>query len=129
MEKQVQFYMEAAITLTDLVDEYITHFGFRKRTKTKKGAELINRTLERRADNLTSASSVEEWDHQSILDATRRTIDVMRDIEYECSGTDLSAYKDRRKNLEKILSIVHIGRTYHDDALKRLKKIRVVKVK
>lgn len=124
MEKHQLIYMEAAITLTDLVDEYISHFGFRKRTKTKDGVELINRTLEKRADNLTNASSIDEWEYQSILDATRRTVDAMRDIEYECSGSDLSAYKNRRKNIEKITSILRIGRTYHDDALKRLKKIR-----
>ena len=121
--------MEAATTLLSLVDEYIDRFGFLKRKKTKDGKEIVNLILERRADNLLSASSIEEWDYESIVASTRRTIDAMRDIEYECSGTDLSAYKDRRRNVEKILSIMHIGKTYHEDAIKRLKKIRVVKIK
>jgi len=129
MEIQTKVYMEAATTLLSLVDEYIDRFGFLKRKKTKEGKEIINPILERRADNLLSASSIEEWDYESIVASTRRTVDAMRDIEYECSGTDLSAYKDRRRNVEKILSIMHIGKTYHEDAIKRLKKIRVVKIK
>jgi hypothetical protein len=129
MEIQTRVYMEAATTLLSLVDEYIDRFGFLKRKKTKDGKEIVNLILERRADNLLSASSIEEWDYESIVASTRRTIDAMRDIEYECSGTDLSAYKDRRRNVEKILSIMHIGKTYHEDAIKRLKKIRVVKIK
>jgi hypothetical protein len=129
MEIQTKVYMEAATTLLSLVDEYIDRFGFSKRKKTKDGKEIINPIFERRIDNLLSASSIEEWDYESIVASTRRTIDAMRDIEYECSGTDLSAYKDRRRNVEKILSIMHIGKTYHEDAIKRLKKIRVVKIK
>ena len=129
MENQTRLCLEAAKTLLSLVDEYIDHFGFLKRKKTKDGKEIINRVLEKRAETLTVASCVEEWDQESIVESTRRTIEAMKEIEYECSGTDLSQYKDRRRNLEKILSIMHIGRTYHDDAMKRLKKIRVVKIK
>jgi len=129
MEKQKLVYMEAALTLTGLIDEYILNFGFRKRRIGKDGKEIINQTLEKKADMLTEASMIDEWEQDSIVSSVRRTIDAMKVIEYECSGSDLSEYKDRRKNVEKILSIMHIGRTYHDDAIKRLKKLRGISSK
>jgi len=129
MEKQQIVYMEAALTLTGLVDEYILNFGFRKRSIDKKGKEIINTFLEKKADNLTEASTTEEWEQDCIVSSVHKTIDVMKEIEYECSGSNLSEYKDRRRSVEKILSIMHIGRTYHDDAIKRLKKLRGVSVK
>lgn len=124
MEPHKLLYVDASVTLSSLVDDYIRNTGLRKRLKRKDGTEIINRHREKMADTLTDASHVEECNHDSILGCVRKTIDVMKDIEYQCSGSDLSEYKNRRKDVEKIISILHIGRTYHDDAIKRLKNLR-----
>jgi len=67
MEKQKLVYMEAALTLTGLIDEYILNFGFRKRRIGKDGKEIINQTLEKKADMLTEASMIDEWEQDSIV--------------------------------------------------------------
>jgi hypothetical protein len=124
MEPHKLLYVDASVTLSALVDDYILKTGLRKRLKRKDGTEIINRHREKMADTLTEASQIDECDHDSILASLRKTLDVMKDIEYQCSGSDLSEYKNRRKDVEKISSILHIGRTYHNDAMKRLKNLR-----
>lgn len=126
MEQASKLYLEAATTLDALIDEYINHFEFRKIRYTKDGKAFVNSYFAKKADSLIEASAMDDLDHRSVTQAVRRTMDVMVDLERICTAIVLPEYRERRKNLEKILSILHIGRTYHDDAIRRLKKLRPV---
>jgi hypothetical protein len=114
--------IEASITLNDIVREYIMEFDYWQKDGSKKEIELT--TSEKKGLALTAASYVEELDRESIVKAIRKTISVMNDIEYNLIGGDLSAYKDRRRKVEQILSIIHVSSAYPANAVKRLKMIR-----
>ena len=114
--------IEASITLNDIVREYIMEFDYWQKDGSKKETELT--TNEKKGLALTAASYVEELDRESIVKAIRKTISVMNDIEYNLVGGDLSAYKDRRRKVEQILSIIHVSSAYPANAVKRLKMIR-----
>lgn len=119
--KQELVYMEASITLNDLVAEYIAEFGMRP--KNKKEDDKLTES-EKQANFLVNASGVDELSYENVLSACNRTINVMKDIEYDLISGDLGEHKDRRRKVEQILSIMHIGRAYPDSAIKRLKGLR-----
>ena len=119
--KQELVYMEASITLNDLVAEYIAEFGMRP--KNKREDDKLTES-EKEANFLVNASGVDELSYENVLSACNRTINVMKNIEYDLISGDLGEHKDRRRKVEQILSIMHIGRAYPDSAIKRLKGLR-----
>jgi len=119
--KQELVYMEASITLNDLLSEYIAEFGMRP--KNKREDDKLTES-EKQANFLVNASGIDELSYENVLSACNRTINVMKDIEYDLISGDLGEHKDRRRKVEQILSIMHIGRAYPDSAIKRLKGLR-----
>jgi hypothetical protein len=113
--------VEAATTLNSIIDEYISEFHMMPR---KKEIGIPKSTKERKAEQMMAASSIDELEYETVREAVSKTVSVMREIEYEIVTHDLSEYKDRRRKVEEILSILHVGRAYPDKAIKRLKSLR-----
>ena len=117
--------VEALTTLNDLVMEYLDEFNMRPKPK---DVGIPQTRAEKAAENLIRASHAEETDYQSVMSAINKTVGVMRDIEQDLISHDLGKYKDRRRKVEQLGSIMHISRAYPDSALKRLKDMRPKKV-
>jgi len=108
MDKQQVIFIEAAVLLNDIVDEYINYFKFRDERKNEK---LIERST-LRDDNI-----------EGLKKALFCVLEVMNWIEYEATS-ELGEYVARRKKVEQIQSILHIGRSHPDSAIKRLRGLR-----
>jgi hypothetical protein len=113
--------MAAAVTLNDIVTEYISEFGMIP--KNKKEDDKLTES-EKEANFLIKASWLDDLTYDTILAACNRTIEVMKNIEYDLISGDLYEHKERRRKVEQILSIMHIGRAYPESAVKRLKGLR-----
>jgi len=94
-------------------------------------------------DNLIQAffcfalSGISENDHKRLLEAAhsqeenfadlpmviKRVSFVMKDIYYDMTG-DTTKLADIRRKVDELGSILHIGRSYPQDALRRAKKIK-----
>jgi len=113
--------MEATITLQELVNEYINEFGLGPRPR-MVGVPPSN--AEKQGDILMSVSIVDDMDRDSVVRACIKTVSAMNDFENEFVISDLSSRRDRRRKIEQIKSILHISRTYPENAIKRLKGLR-----
>jgi hypothetical protein len=113
--------MAAAVTLNDIVTEYISEFGMIP--KNKKEDDKLTES-EKEANFLIKASWLDDLTYDTILAACNKTIEVMKNIEYDLISGDLYEHKERRRKVEQILSIMHIGRAYPESAVKRLKGLR-----
>jgi hypothetical protein len=113
-------YLECVITLNGIVARYIKEFNMRpvKKNEDKKITES-----EKMADLLVNASYVEDINYDNVVSACNKTIGIMKDIEYELISGDLGEHKDQRRLVEQLLSILHIGRSYPDNAIKRAKAL------
>lgn len=116
---------EASITLNDLVIGYIKEFGLSPNVREKD--EPVKKTpSEKRGEMLVHASFIEEPDYTSVIRAVRRTVSVLEDFENEVVTGDLSEQREWRRKIEQIASIMHVSRTYPENAIKRLKRLRPV---
>ena len=113
--------MAAAVTLNDIVTEYISEFGMIP--KNKKEDDKLTES-EKEENFLIKASWLDDLTYDTILAACNKTIEVMKNIEYDLISGDLYEHKERRRKVEQILSIMHIGRAYPESAVKRLKGLR-----
>ena len=108
MDKQDIIALDATMLIGELVQEYINNFKFRDERKNEK---LIN------------ASYIEDLTMDCIKDAIWKIISVMKDIEYEATNS-VDEYVTRRKRMEQVKSILLIGRSHPDSAIKRLKGLK-----
>jgi len=113
-------YLECVITLNGIVARYIEDFSMRP---VKKNDDKRLTESEKMADLLVSASHVEDINYDNVVSACNKTIGIMKDIEYELISGDLGEHKERRHLVEQLLSILHIGRAYPDNAIKRAKAL------
>jgi len=113
-------YLECVITLNGIVARYIEDFSMRP---VKKNDDKRLTESEKMADLLVSASHVEDINYDNVVSACNKTIGIMKDIEYELISGDLGEHKERRRLVEQLLSILHIGRAYPDNAIKRAKAL------
>ena len=105
---QNKVFVEASVLLSDLVGGYIDYFKFRDEKKIK---------------SLMDASAIIEETHDGVKAAIARTVGAMHEIEYNATG-ELNEYVRHRKNLEQVKSIVYIGQTFPEKAIKRMKGLR-----
>jgi anion-transporting ArsA/GET3 family ATPase len=117
--------LEAIFTLNALVEEYLNEFNMRPKPK-DVGIPLTK--AEKAAEAMLNASSADDLTNATVTTAIRRTVGVMRDIEQDLISHDLSKYIERRKKVEQLGSIMHIGRAYPESAVKRLKLLKPEKV-
>ena len=113
-------YLECVVTLNEIVARYIKEFNMRP---VKKNGDKKITESEKMADLLVSASHVEDINYDNVVSACNKTISIMKDIEYELISGDLGEHKDQRRLVEQLLSILHIGRSYPDNAIKRAKAL------
>lgn len=113
-------YLECVVTLNEIVARYIKEFNMRP---VKKNGDKKIIESEKMADLLVSASHVEDINYDNVVSACNKTIGIMKDIEYELINGDLGEHKDQRRLVEQLLSILHIGRSYPDNAIKRAKAL------
>jgi hypothetical protein len=123
LDMQNMVYVEAAVTLNDIVNEYMREFGLMPRPR---GPGVQQTKAEKRGEDLMHASYIEEPDYDSVIKACRKTVMKLEDFENEVVTSDLSEQRDRRRKVEEIISIMHISRTYPENAIKRLKRLRPV---
>ena len=108
MDKQQIIILDASILIGELIQEYIDNFKFRDPRKT---------------ENLINASFIEEPTMDEVKGAIWRILNVMKDIEYDATSV-VDEYVNRRKKIEQIKSILLIGRSHPDSAIKRLKGLK-----
>jgi len=121
MEKIDAVSIEAMQTLNALINEYIHEF----RLTTHPNVPGLPQTPRQKAtENMIIASGVEELNYDTVRDAVNKVVYIMRSIEQDIVSSDLSKYFDRRRTVEQLKSILHIGRAYPDKAIKRLKDLR-----
>lgn len=113
MDKQQIIILDASILIGELIQEYIDNFKFRDPRKT---------------ENLINASFIEEPTMDEVKGAIWRILNVMKDIEYDATSV-VDEYVNRRKKIEQIKSILLIGRSHPDSAIKRLKGLKPKYVK
>ena len=113
MDKQQIIILDASILIGELIQEYIDNFKFRVPLKT---------------ENLINASFIEEPTMDEVKGAIWRILNVMKDIEYDATSM-VDEYVNRRKKIEQIKSILLIGRSHPDSAIKRLKGLKPKYVK
>jgi len=113
MDKQQIIILDASILIGELIQEYIDNFKFRDPRKT---------------ENLINASFIEEPTMDEVKGAIWRILNVMKDIEYDATSM-VDEYVNRRKKIEQIKSILLIGRSHPDGAIKRLKGLKPKYVK
>ena len=113
MDKQQIIILDASILIGELIQEYIDNFKFRDTRKT---------------ENLINASFIEEPTMDEVKGAIWRILNVMKDIEYDATSM-VDEYVNRRKKIEQIKSILLIGRSHPDSAIKRLKGLKPKYVK
>lgn len=111
---------EALVTLNALVRRYVKEFNFKPKPEDKE----VPSDMEKAYDNLVKASWSDETDYNSVRQAVLKTVSVLRDIENNLVSHNLPDYIKSRRNIEQINSILHIGRVYPDNAIKRLKALR-----
>jgi hypothetical protein len=117
--------LEAIFTLNALVEEYLNEFNMRPKPK---DVGIPQTKAEKAAEAMLNASSADDLTNATVTTAIRRTVGVMRDIEQDLISHDLSKYIERRKKVEQLGSIMHIGRAYPESAVKRLKLLKPEKV-
>ena len=117
--------VEAVVVLNDLVIAYLDEFNMRPKPKE---VGIPQTRAEKAAENLIKASHAEETDYGSVVSVINKTASVMRDIEQDLISHDLGKYIDRRRKVEQLNSIMHISRSYPDNAMKRLKALKPQKV-
>ena len=117
--------LEAIFTLNALVEEYLNEFNMRPKPK---DVGIPQTKAEKAAEAMLNASSADDLTNATVTTAIRRTVGVMRDIEQDLISHDLSKYIERRKKVEQLGSIMHIGRAYPESAVKRLKLLKFEKV-
>jgi len=110
MDKQQIIILDASILIGELIQEYIDNFKFRDPRKT---------------ENLINASFIEEPTMDEVKGAIWR---IVKDIEYDATSM-VDEYVNRRKKIEQIKSILLIGRSHPDSAIKRLKGLKPKYVK
>lgn len=113
----------AADTIHHFTNQYIKKFGFEK----ARNRKVEDRTV-KMLNRLVHASYVEEKTYEGILKAVKNLSYVFLDIELDAGANYLEMTK-WRKSLEEINSIMHIGRTYPDNAIIRLKHLEQNPVK
>lgn len=113
MDKQQIIILDASILIGELIQEYIDNFKFRDPRKT---------------ENLINASFIEEPTMDEVKGAIWRILNVMKDIEYDATSM-VDEYVNRRKKIEQIKSILLIGRSHPDSAIRRLKGLKPKYVK
>ena len=113
MDKQQIIILDASILIGELIQEYIDNFKFRDPRKT---------------ENLINASFIVEPTMDEVKGAIWRILNVMKDIEYDATSM-VDEYVNRRKKIEQIKSILLIGRSHPDSAIKRLKGLKPKYVK
>jgi len=113
MDKQQIIILDASILIGELIQEYIDNFKFRDPRKT---------------ENLINASFIEEPTMDEVKGTIWRILNVMKDIEYDATSM-VDEYVNRRKKIEQIKSILLIGRSPPDSAIKRLKGLKPKYVK
>ena len=123
--KQELVGVEAVVVLNDLVMAYLDEFNMRPKPKE---VGIPQTRAEKAAENLIKASHAEETDYGSVVSVINKTASVMRDIEQDLISHDLGKYIDRRRKVEQLNSIMHISRSYPDNAMKRLKALKPQKV-
>ena len=101
--------IEAILTLNDLVMDYLNEFNMRPKPK---AAGIPLTQAEKAAQAMIEASGIDEPEHDKVVSAVYKTTSIMRGIEQELVSYDLSKYIKRRKTVEQINSIMHIGRAY-----------------
>ena len=114
-------YVTAAVTLNDILNEYMKEFGLLPRPR---GPGVQQTKAEKRGEDLMYASYIEDPDYDSVIKACRKTVMKLEDFENEVVTSDLSEQRERRRKVEQIISIMHISRTYPDNAIKRLRELR-----
>ena len=114
--------LEAIMTLNDLIMEYLDVFNMHPKFDVPS---VYQTQAQRAAQAMIEASGVDEPDYDKVVLAVNRTVSIMRDIEQDLVSHDLGKYIGRRKTVEQIKSIMHISRAYPDNAIKRLKELRL----
>ena len=111
---------EALVTLNTLVRCYVKEFNLKPKPEDRE----VPSDMEKAYDNLVKASQSDETDYNSVRQAVLKTVSVLRDIENNLVSHNLPDYIKSRRNIEQINSILHIGRVYPNNAIKRLKALR-----
>jgi hypothetical protein len=111
---------EALITLNALVMDYLSEFNMRPKPEDKDTPS----ESEKAYDALVKASQSDESDYDSVRNAVSKTVYIMRDIENNLISHNLANYIERRRAIEQINSILHIGRAYPQQAISRVKALR-----
>ena len=114
-------YVEATITLNDIVHEYMKEFGLLPQVR-EVGVPASR--AEKRGEELMKVSYIDEPNLDSVIKACRKTVSKLEDFENEIVTSDLSEQRERRRKIEQIISIMHISRTFPEKAIKRLKGLR-----
>ena len=128
-KRQEEIAVSAIMSLYVIVEIYIKQFF--PKPKTRKN-EINDNTLEKREriktkrekgiELLINASTVNEETIDGVSLAVLSTIEAMRKLEHDSSG-DITERKEFRRLIEQIKSIMHIGKAYPDDAMKRLSRL------
>lgn len=108
-EKYQSLCFEVVLALDNLVAAF-RHFMH---------GSLTKRAEDKLLDALRSNS--DEFEDLSLI--TKRTAAVMQDIYYDLTG-DISTLKSIKKKVEELGSILHIGRSHPEAALRRVKAIK-----
>ena len=108
-EKYQSLCFEVVLALDNLVAAF-RHFMH---------GSLTKRAEENLLDALRSNS--DEFEDLNLI--TKRTAAVMQDIYYDLTG-DISTLKSIKKKVEELGSILHIGRSHPEAALRRVQMIK-----
>jgi hypothetical protein len=121
MEKIDAVNIEAVQTLNAIISEYLQEFDL---SPHPKSPGLPQTPRQKAVENMIAASVIDELNYDTVRSAVNKVVYIMRSIEQDMISSDLSKYFNRRKNVEQIGSILHIGRAYPDKAIKRLRDLR-----
>lgn len=108
-QKYQSLCFEVVVALDELVAAF-RHFMH---------GSLTKRAEDKLLDALKSNS--DEFEDLSLI--TKRTAAVMQDIYYDLTG-DISTLKSIKKKVEELGSILHIGRSHPEAALRRVQMIK-----
>ena len=108
-QKYQSLCFEVVVALDELVAAF-RHFMH---------GSLTKRAEDKLLDALKSTS--DEFEDLSLI--TKRTAAVMQDIYYDLTG-DISTLKSIKKKVEELGSILHIGRSHPEAALRRVQMIK-----
>lgn len=83
---------------------------------------LSNAVSERNQNRLSDAAKSEKDNFEDLPDIIKRVSNAMREIIYDQTG-DTTNLSSVRKKVDELGSIMHIGRSYPTDAVRRAKTI------